>query len=420
MNIYKQIALTALAAIPACAMAQGTNHGLGGDDIDIKSLYEMVTKHEQKSKAVKLYINYGVSAQASHDSRDGEWASRIGNRYLKIEMIGWLNDNIYYRFRQRLNKSNEMQSEDQFAKATDYMMVGWKFNDHWRIQGGKKCQALGSFEFDENPLFIYQYSDIEGNVDSSKGAVNLLYNVTPNQQFSAEVSNTYNGKLKDEFGEDAKISNGTVNADNNTIDIAQLEKSNTPFAYSVGWNGSFLDGKLQTRWSYTLRTQAKHKYSRFLRLGQKLNLNNLQCYVDYNMTYDDLDRMKIVTGEVADALAANDNSSTQTTSTIYAGKVRYEGVVAKMNWQFAPDWNLMLKGMYETASMTKSEQFGNYRTALGYVGSIEYYPARKQKQNMRLFLAYTGRKYNYSKASQIADYNTNRIELGMLYRMKLL
>ena len=39
------------------AMAQGTNDGLGDDDIDIKSLYEMVTKHEQKSKALKLYFN---------------------------------------------------------------------------------------------------------------------------------------------------------------------------------------------------------------------------------------------------------------------------------------------------------------------------------------------------------------------------
>ena len=32
MNIYKQLALTTLAAIPACAMAQGSNHGLGGKD----------------------------------------------------------------------------------------------------------------------------------------------------------------------------------------------------------------------------------------------------------------------------------------------------------------------------------------------------------------------------------------------------
>ena len=42
-------------------------------------------------------------------------------------------------------------------------------------------------KFDENRPFTYQYSDIEGNVESSKGAVNLLYNVTPNQQFSVEV-----------------------------------------------------------------------------------------------------------------------------------------------------------------------------------------------------------------------------------------
>jgi hypothetical protein len=179
---YIKIALALLTAMPMHIMAQGTNNGLGDDDIDIKSLYEMVTKHEQKSKALKLYFNYGMSNQTMYDSRNGEWNSHMANRYLKVEMIGWLTDKLYYRFRQRLNKSHEAQSEDGFAKATDYMMVGWKFNDHWSVQGGKKCQALGSFEFDENPLFIYQYSDIEDNVDSSKGAINLLYNATSNQQ----------------------------------------------------------------------------------------------------------------------------------------------------------------------------------------------------------------------------------------------
>ena len=39
-------------------------------------------------------------------------------------------------------------------------------------------------------------------------------------------------------------------------------------------------------------------------------------------------------------------------------------------------------------------------------------------QNLRLFLAYTGRKYDYSKASGLTDYNTDRIEIGMLYRLK--
>ena len=51
--------------MPTYAMGQGSNHGLGGNDIDLKSLYEMVTKHEQKSKAVQLYINYGVVRRKS-------------------------------------------------------------------------------------------------------------------------------------------------------------------------------------------------------------------------------------------------------------------------------------------------------------------------------------------------------------------
>lgn len=55
----------------------------------------------------------------------------------------------------------------------------------------------------------------------------------------------------------------------------------------------------------------------------------------------------------------------------------------------------------------------------GYVGSIEYFPARKQQQDLRVFLAYTGRKYDYSKKCGLNDYNADRIELGMMYRLKV-
>lgn len=408
------LTLAMIAAFSPQAMAQGTNDGLGGDDANIQSLYEIISKQEKKSKAFNFFINYGASFKAYHDSREGGWTAGFYNRNLKVEMTGWLTDHLYYRFRHSLTKTSEAKSWDNFAKATDYMMVGWKINDHWSIETGKKCQALGAFEFDENPLFVYQFSDIEDNVDSSKGAINLLYSPTPSQQLTFEVSNTYNGKFEDEFGEQAKLTNGLPAPDGTTPSATErLQKANVPLAYSAGWNGKFLDNKLQTRWSYTLRTQAKHKYSRFLRLGQQLNLSRLQWYVDYNMTYDDLDRMRIISSEAIPLLSPSSVD-------LYAGKVRYQGWVTKMNWQFASDWNLVVKGMYETASMSRSEQFHHYRKAFGYVGSIEYFPARKQQQDLRLFLAYTGRKYDYSKRSQLAGYNTNRIELGMFYRMKLL
>ena len=425
------------AMMPTMALAQGNNDGLGGDDGGIESIYTKVTNLEKKQKALNFYVNFAETFQAEHNSKTGDWTSRFYNKNLRIEMTGWLTDNLYYRFRHRLNKTDAPMSEDNFAKATDYMMVGWKFNDTWSIQGGKKCQALGSFEFDENPMFIYQYSDMEDNVDSSKGALNLLFNPTPSQQFSAEVSNTYNGKLADEFGENAKVTaRGYVDKGGITqLETEKLEKSNNPLTYSLGWNGKFFDGKLQTRWSYSLRTQAKGKYSRFVRLGQKLNLKKLQWYVDYNYTYDDLDRMKIASNELRESIlekviplgvangatesvAIESGTSEADYSNLYLSKVRYLGIVTKMNWQFAKDWNLMLKGMWETASATKMEEYKNYRKAYGYIGSLEYYPARKQKQDLRLFLAYVGRKYDYSKRCGLKDYNTDRIELGIMYRLK--
>ena len=417
-------AFTIASLLPVNALAQGTNDGLGGDDGNIESLYTKVTNIEKKQKALNFYVNFAESFQAEHSSKTDEWTTRFYNKNLRIEMTGWLTDNLYYRFRHRLNKTDAPMSEDNFAKATDYMMVGWKFNDTWSIQGGKKCQALGSFEFDENPMFIYQYSDMEDNVDSSKGALNLLYNPSKTQQFSVEVSNTYNGKLADEFGANAQVTTGKVVNDGaaggKKLEVEALEKSNSPLTYSVGWNGKFFDNKLQTRWSYSHRTQAKGKYSRFFRFGQKLNLSKLQWYVDYNHTYDDLDRMKIASKEIVNEMvnSISPDSEENGYTNLYLSKVRYQSIVTKMNWQFAKDWNLMLKGMWETASTTKNEDFKNYRTAYGYVGSLEYYPARKQKQDLRIFLAYVGRKYDYSKKCGLKDYNTDRIELGMMYRLK--
>ena len=417
-------AFTIASLLPVNALAQGTNDGLGGDDGNIESLYTKVTNIEKKQKALNFYVNFAESFQAEHSSKTDEWTTRFYNKNLRIEMTGWLTDNLYYRFRHRLNKTDAPMSEDNFAKATDYMMVGWKFNETWSIQGGKKCQALGSFEFDENPMFIYQYSDMEDNVDSSKGALNLLYNPSKTQQFSAEVSNTYNGKLADEFGANAQVTTGKVVNDGaaggKKLEVEALEKSNSPLTYSVGWNGKFFDNKLQTRWSYSHRTQAKGKYSRFFRFGQRLNLSKLQWYVDYNHTYDDLDRMKIASKEIVNEMvnSISPDSEENGYTNIYLSKVRYQGIVTKMNWQFAKDWNLMLKGMWETASATKDEKFKNYRTAYGYIGSLEYYPARKQKQDLRFFLAYVGRKYDYSKKCGLKDYNTDRIELGMMYRLK--
>ena len=393
----------AALAMTMGANAQGSNIGMGGGDGDIQSIHERITKLEKKNDMFNLYFNYAASFQAEHNSLSDEWGTKFANKQLRLEIKGNLTDKLYYRLRHRLNKATDAKGEDNFAKATDIMMVGYNFNDKLSISGGKMCQIWGGFEFDENPMYIYQYSDMVDNMDNFMAGVTVSYKPIPTQEIAVEISNSYNGKFADEYGDEAVV----VNND----EAHALQKSKNPLTYIINWNGSFFDGKLNTRWAWGLQTQAKGKYSRMLTLGQQLNLPKFQWYFDYMGAFDDLDRLKIATNELRDAFVGGDAPGN-----VYLGKVHYNSFITKANWQFAPSWNLMLKGMYETASVTKMEQFKNYRKSFGYMGSIEYYPAKQQ--DFRLFLAYVGRKFDYSTKCGLKDYNTDRIELGFMYRIK--
>lgn len=401
----KIIMMFAALAMTMGANAQGNNIGMGGCDGDIQSIHERITKLEKKNDMFNLYFNYAASFQAEHNSLSDEWGTKFANKQLRIEIKGNLTDKLYYRLRHRLNKATDAKGEDNFAKATDIMMVGYNFNDKLSISGGKMCQIWGGFEFDENPMYIYQYSDMVDYMDNFMAGVTVSYKPIPTQEIAVEISNSYNGKFADEYGDEAVV----VNND----EAHALQKSKNPLTYIINWNGSFFDGKLNTRWAWGLQTQAKGKYSRMLTLGQQLNLPKFQWYFDYMGAFDDLDRLKIATNELGGAFVDGEGDAL---GNVYLGKVHYNSFITKANWQFAPSWNLMLKGMYETASVTKMEQFKNYRKSFGYMGSIEYYPAKQQ--DFRLFLAYVGRKYDYSTKCGLKDYNTDRIELGFMYRIK--
>lgn len=401
----KIIMMFAALAMTMGANAQGNNIGMGGGDGDIQSIHERITKLEKKNDMFNLYFNYAASFQAEHNSLSDEWGTKFANKQLRIEIKGNLTDKLYYRLRHRLNKATDAKGEDNFAKATDIMMVGYNFNDKLSISGGKMCQIWGGFEFDENPMYIYQYSDMVDYMDNFMAGVTVSYKPIPTQEIAVEISNSYNGKFADEYGDEAVV----VNND----EAKALQKSKNPLTYIINWNGSFFDGKLNTRWAWGLQTQAKGKYSRMLTLGQQLNLPKFQWYFDYMGAFDDLDRLRIATNELGGSLVEGDGDAL---GNAYLGKVHYNSFITKANWQFAPSWNLMLKGMYETASVTKMEQFKNYRKSFGYMGSIEYYPAKQQ--DFRLFLAYVGRKYDYSTKCGLKDYNTDRIELGFMYRIK--
>lgn len=397
----KTLLCCCLLALSVSMNAQD-NHGYGGDDGHFKSLAEEVTKLKKSNDMFNVYLNTAASAQVETDN-EHEWSTGFKNKHLRLELKGNLTDKLYYRFCYRMTNSNVARSGDNFARSTDVVMLGYRFSDKLSVEAGKIFQPFGGYEVDENPIYIYEYSDLTGGLECYLGGVVVNYKPVPTQEIVVGVTNAHNDKFADVYGDNSLAIEG--DGTQNRI----LEKTRIPLGYSLGWNGSFLNNRLLTRWSWGIEGEARHKYSRTLILGQKLNLDRLQWYFDYMYQNDGLDRFGLASREVRDFFPAVGGE-------VWMSDVHYTSFITKLNWQFAPQWNLMLKGMYETASVTKVDRFKDFRKSYGYVGSVEYYPVKSQ--DFRVFLAYVGRKVTYKDGVGLDKYNTNRIELGFKYRIK--
>lgn len=389
--VSRMIVLLFTVSISRMLLAQGNNTGMGGDELGgYSSLAERIFKLENNQNAFNVYLNFSSAGFVGFDEAH---KTGFNCKQLRLEVKGNLTNHLYYRLRHRLNRSNSAASEDNFAKATDYMMVGYRFNEKWSVQAGKMCQYWGGYEFDANPMYIYQYSDMIDNIDSPKAGFVVLYKPIPSQEFVVEISNSRNEKL------------GTVFPG---ISNQGIKDTKVPLAYILNWNGNFIDRIIQTRWAWGLRTLAKNSFSRQMILGQKLSLSNFQCYIDYSYEYDDIDRMGIVTREAGKWLPSG---------VTFFEKVEHHSWVAKADWQFAGQWNVYLQGMYETASVRKNVgELKDYRKHYSYLAGLEYYPDKSQ--DLRVSISYLGQAYNYSDKCGLQNYNKNRIELGVMYRIK--
>ena len=72
---------------------------------------------------------------------------------LRIEAKGNINNWLSYRYRQRLNRSNDANGMiDNLPTSIDYAGIGIQLNDQFSLFAGKQCAAYGGFEFDLNPI----------------------------------------------------------------------------------------------------------------------------------------------------------------------------------------------------------------------------------------------------------------------------
>lgn len=354
---------------------------------DDKTLFEEVTGMEKKQDKFNLYLNMQGSFDMKFNNGFDEGSFYM--RQLRIEAKGQLNKWLSYRYRQRLNRPNNGADKiDNLPTSIDIAGIGVKLNNKFSLFIGKQCTAYGGFEFDLNPIDIYQYSDMIDNMSNFMTGLNVAYEVTPSQQLQLQVLNSRNGSMEDTYG-------------------PGFTATKMPLVYTLNWNGNF-NNVFKTRWSASVMNETKNNRMYYFALGNEVNLGKFNGFLDFMYSKEDIDRKGIITG----ITGLEDNHN--------ALDAAYMSWVMKLNYRVAPKWNVFVKGMYETASTTKNRdgiEKGKYRTSWGYLGGLEYYP---MKTNLHFFLTYVGRSYDFTDRAEALgqyNYNTDRISIGFIYQL---
>lgn len=361
------------------------------DHVHEKTLFEALTKTTKKTKALNLYLNTHASFNAYFNNDElNEAAFRLDQ--FRIEATGDINDWIYYRWRQALNVSNQAQSLDNTPSSIDYAAVGFRLSPKFSLFAGKQGIAFGGYEFDANPIEVYEYSTLINYMVCFLTGVDVCYNLTDNQEFHFQVVNTRNGSMQEMFG---KLPQG-------------VEKSKLPLGYTINWNGNFNE-TIKTRWSVSLFNDARKKFMYYYALGTELNVSKFNMYFDFMYADEALDREGIVSRLVYDAGYEERAMDT-----------KYLSLVTRLNYRFRPKWNVFVKGMYETAGVTANNGVltkGKYQTSFGYLGGVEFYP---MERNLHFYVTYVGRSYDYTDRAKllgVRDYSTQRLSLGFIYKI---
>ena len=384
MNLKKSIiALFAIITIGGTAMAQ--------EVLNLKALESKIASLDQKNDAFNFYINLQNSANTYFNSDDYEGMDFKTNQ-LRLEMRGEIVKGIRYRVRQRMNRGTAAENLDNLSTATDIASISIDLTKNLTITGGKQCTAFGGYEFDLNPIDVYQFSDMVDNITCFLTGVDFAYQMN-DQQFRFQIVNSRNSSLSDEY----KMLNN-------------VEANKYALGYTLNWNGSLFDGIVQTRWSYSLFQETKEMSTNLISLGTQVKLGKkAQLQFDWMNSSEDIDTKGIVSGMLNNAALATD--------------VVYNSFIAKIDYRLNKKFNMFVKGMYETATNDGNENANlddEFRTSYAYMTGLEYHPIA---EGLKIFFTYTGRYFDYDSSLTenlgLEDQHTNRFSVGMIYRLKM-
>ena len=358
------------------------------------SIIERITKKKKSPFAPN--VNLIFRSAANLNPNQSAEALYFDIEFLRIDVTGNISKNIYYHYRQLLNRPSDGESSlDDLGTSVQIAAVGARFGK-FDILTGRQFAAFGGYEIDYLASEIYQFAELIQNTPAAYTGVKFAYNFSPSQQLQLQITDYYVTNFADAFG------NVTKN----------IVRAKAPLLYTLNWNASFFDKYYNLRWSASLGNAAKKQFNYFYAFGNEFRFTrNFNMYFDFYYATDALDNKNIM------------SQFSKAVTGFNAQDTRYISAVTRANIKLSPNFRLVLKGSYGTSGFRNSNSptssklsAGRYSSAFGYVGILEYYPFKDS--SLRFYTGYTGRTTWYTrKASALGfkDFTTNQITLGINY-----
>jgi hypothetical protein len=337
-----------------------------------------------------------------NEFQDGDYMkTRFRNEQFRLEIRGKVHDKVFFRFRDRYTRAQTSESVDNLSRSVDLAYLRFDISEKWSASAGKMCADWGAWEFDWNPIDIYEYSDIVEYADNFLTGVGATYTPSKRNQWTFQVLDSRTKTFTELYGTQPNFT-----------------ESKAPLAFVVNWRGSLLDGKIKTIWSYSLFNEASNANMNYIALGNEFTLNKFRFIYDFKWSDEQLDRTGLVSQTVPDNIYPYALANT-----------RYIGHWINLRYMITPKLHLTFVGMMDIAQWrnsfndpenTTGEQ--HIRTAWGYIPAIEFYPW--DNLNLKFFANWVGRVYKYSDYAKtrfgVADYNTGRFTIGFITPLGIL
>ncbi|MGL2963960.1 porin [Flavobacterium sp. RSB2_4_14] len=390
--IYLSIMLLPIIAIGQVdQMDKQTMEGIRASIDSAKSI--IPTNKQSLLRDVDVIFNTRMGLDSYFTDGNHDITKYTVNQF-RFEIKGKIHEKVSFRFRNRYTREPIPGNLDNMSRAVDLAFVKVNLSERTQFSIGKLCADWGGYEFDFNPIDIMAYNDIIEYADNFLVGAGISHTLeNKKQSFSFQILNSRTKTYEEQYGDTAP---------------PDIEPSKMPLAFVSNWRGSFFDGKFETTYSYSFFNEAKGAHMNYFALGNKFKPSDkFVLYYDFHYSAEELDRKGIV-------------------SSIISSQYQYaaQDALYVENWLRAeyaatPKVTLLLS-VFTSCHSWKDNPDSNADTKLstsyGLIPTIEYLPFKDI--NMRFFVGYVARKYDYTSYAEnafgVKDYTTGQLSFGIV------